>query len=246
VGKRVLVYECVDSTNRRAAEFAHDRGNEGLVMLADEHTAGRGRQGRRWPCEPGTGILASVVLFPPAELQRPVILAAWAAVAVCRTIAHFTRLQPQIKWPNDVLVMGRKVCGILIEQGQGTVVGIGLNVNQSVDSLALAALPQAGSLASITGGSFDCQQVARRLITDLDEDYEKLCQGNRAGLQMAWQERLGLTGKDVVVECLDRSYQGRLRHLGWESLDLESNGTDPIRVPPETVRQVYAWAQPGS
>jgi BirA family biotin operon repressor/biotin-[acetyl-CoA-carboxylase] ligase len=246
VGRRVLVYGCVDSTNSRAAEFAHDRSNDGLVILADEQTAGRGRYGRPWSCEPGSGILVSVVLFPSPELQRPVILAAWAAVAICRTIAHFTGLQPQIKWPNDVLVMGRKLCGILIEQGQATVVGIGLNVNQSADSLAKAGLAQAASFASITGRSFDCQQVARRLIEDLDEEYESLCQGDWARVQAAWQERLGLTGKDVVVECLGHSYQGRLRHLDWESLDLERDGTGSIRIAPETVRHVYPWTQPAS
>jgi BirA family transcriptional regulator, biotin operon repressor / biotin---[acetyl-CoA-carboxylase] ligase len=239
LGHRVLVYRCLDSTNSLAAELAHDRSNDGLVILADEQTAGRGRHGRSWSCEPGAGVLASFLLFPAPELRRPVMLAAWAAVAVCRTIAHFTGLPSQIKWPNDVLVMGLKVSGILVEQGQGTVIGIGLNVNQSADWLADAALPQAGSLASITGKSFDCGRVARRLIAHLDEEYERLCRGDRASLHTAWQESLGLIGKDVVVECLDGSYQGRLRHVGWESLCLEREGIDSIRVSPETVRHVY-------
>src|SRR5882672_4818005 len=89
----------------------------------------------------------SLLLFPPPDLRRPAILTAWAAVSVCETIRRATDLDATIKWPNDVLIQGRKVCGILIEQGRGTVVGIGLNVHQTAESFAAAGLTEAGSLA---------------------------------------------------------------------------------------------------
>src|SRR6266705_3544719 len=99
IGQNVLVYDCVDSTNTRAAELAGDAANEGVVIFANEQTAGRGQHGRSWHCPPGGGIMLSVLLFPPMQLRRPVLLAAWVAVAVCATVEHFTRLEPRIKWP---------------------------------------------------------------------------------------------------------------------------------------------------
>ena len=90
-------------------------------------------------------MLLSALLFPPAELRRPVLLTAWAAVAVCETIRHITGQMARIKWPNDVLVQGKKICGILIEQGKGTVAGIGLNVNQSAEMFAAASRARTAS-----------------------------------------------------------------------------------------------------
>src|SRR5262249_49879421 len=146
-------------------------------------TAGRGQHGRTWQCPAGSGVLMSVLLFPPLSLRRPVLLTAWAAVSVCDTICQVARLHGQIKWPNDVLVDGRKVCGILIEQANGTVAGIGLNVNQSAPQLARAGLPSAGSLACFTRKRLDCNEVARALIKQLDREYGALCQGNFRGLE---------------------------------------------------------------
>src|SRR5262249_24480271 len=147
LGRRVVVYDRVDSTNTLAAALADDPGNDGIVLLADEQTAGRGQHGRSWHCPAGTGALRSALLLPPPQLRRPALLAAWAAVSVCETVRWCTGLQAKIKWPNDVLLRGRKVCSILIEQARATVVGIGLNVSQSAESLAAAGLPEAGSLA---------------------------------------------------------------------------------------------------
>ena len=202
------------------------------------------------------------------------ILAAWAANAVCETIRCLTGLQARIKWPNDVQVRGRKVCGILIEQkagvrgqepgvrGQGsgvraqesevreeslaaysltpdprpltpdfTVVGIGLNVNQTAESLEAAGLPQAGSLACFTGGPLECRGMARELIKQLDEEYERLCQGDLATLEARWQWRTGLLGQHVLMECQDASHRGRLRELTWDGLILEQTGGEALHLP---------------
>src|SRR5262249_15022573 len=147
LGRRVLVFDQLESTNSYAVGLAPDPENNGLVILAREQTAGRGQHGRTWQCPPESGVLMSLLLWPPPALKRPALLTAWAAVSVCETIRMATGLNAKIKWPNDVLIRGKKVCGILIEQGQGTVVGIGLNIHQSADSLARASLPLAGSLA---------------------------------------------------------------------------------------------------
>jgi BirA family biotin operon repressor/biotin-[acetyl-CoA-carboxylase] ligase len=239
LGRRVLHYDRLGSTNDRAAELAEDVANQGVVVLADEQTAGRGQHGRTWLCEPGAGVLLSVLLFPPPELRRPVLLAAWAAVAVCETVRLATGKVARIKWPNDVLVEGRKVCGILIEQGRGTVVGIGLNVNQSGESLAAAELPHAGSLALFAEGPLDRRRIAHMVIEQLDADYDHLCRGDRAALEARWIGYTGLLGKRVVVECHDATHRGTLHEQGWEGVVIETE-RGFLHLQPESVRHLTA------
>jgi len=238
LGRRVLVFDRVDSTNTEAAARAGDSTHAGVVFLAHEQLAGRGQHGRSWLCQPGTGVLLSVLLFPPPALCRPVLLAAWAANSVCETIFQCTGLEATIKWPNDVLIQGRKVCGILIEQGRGTVVGVGLNVNQTPDALALASLPQAASLRCFTGTSYDCSQVACSLIEQLDIQYDGLLRGDHCSLEAAWRSRTGLVGKRVLIECHDATHRGTLKALSWAGASMELARDEMLHIRPERIKHL--------
>jgi BirA family biotin operon repressor/biotin-[acetyl-CoA-carboxylase] ligase len=270
IGRRVVVYDYTDSTSNRAADLGHDPANDGLVVLAREQTAGRGQQGRSWQSPAGSGVLMSVLLFPPAELRRPAILTAWAAVSVCDTIRQAANLQAKIKWPNDVLLHGKKICGILIEQRtthhspltthhspltthhspltthhsplttqhSPTVVGIGLNVNQSDRDFLGAGLEQATSLLLATNQRHDWEAMARRLIGLLDEEYARLQSGDLAGLESSWKWRLGLLGKRVVAECVDGAVMGRLQDIGWDGLQVASSDGRVLRIEPERVKHL--------
>jgi len=220
LGRRVLVFDRLDSTSTVAASLTQEADSDGLAVLADEQTSGRGQHGRSWTCPAGSGVLLSVLLFPPPLLRRPAILTAWAAVSVCETIRELTGLEASIKWPNDVLIQGRKVCGILLEQSRGTVAGIGLNVNQSADTFALAGLPEAASLAVFTGQQRDCAAVARRLLHHLDKQYDALCTGDLSTLESNWRQRLGLLGHNVIAECADGWHRGMLGKLSWDCVEL--------------------------
>jgi BirA family biotin operon repressor/biotin-[acetyl-CoA-carboxylase] ligase len=244
VGRSVLIYDRLDSTNNRAAELAADPANDGVVVLADEQTAGRGQQGRTWVSTPGSAVLLSALLFPPVELRRPALLTAWAAVAVGDAIREIAGLPTTIKWPNDVFLAGRKVCGILIEsrptaEGRvAVVVGVGLNVNQSADAFAAAGLPDATSLAVAAGRSFVVADVARRLIRQLDEGFSRLVDGDAQTLEEAWQERIGLLGRRVVAERHDGLYRGRLLVMSWAGITFELDTGERREFLPETVRHL--------
>lgn len=240
IGRRVLHFDRLDSTNSYAASLASDRNNDGLVIVADGQTAGRGQHGRNWHCPAGDGVLLSALLFPPEHLRRPVVLAAWATVAVCQTIFRATGLEPQIKWPNDVFVEGRKVCGILIEQGTGTITGIGLNVNQSSSIFAAAGLPEAASLASLTGANFDVSELARALIKELDYTYDRLLADAAEEVESEWQSRLNVLGRTVDVQCATVTHRGKLRALSFECLEVAISAAQTVRLNPEKVRHIRA------
>jgi BirA family biotin operon repressor/biotin-[acetyl-CoA-carboxylase] ligase len=240
LGRRVLVFERVDSTNNLAAALAAHQDNDGLALLADEQTAGRGQHGRSWVAPPRSSVLLSVLIFPLVELRRPVVLTAWVAVAVCEVVRQITGIEPRIKWPNDVFLRGRKVCGILIEQSQqGTntavVAGIGLNVTQTQQQLAAAGLPMATSLHVAGAGHGDRDTVARALLAQLDEEYARLCQGEWSALAEGWRRHLDLIGWDVHAECVNGVRQGRLLELRFDGIVLARPGEERIVLPPETI-----------
>jgi BirA family biotin operon repressor/biotin-[acetyl-CoA-carboxylase] ligase len=239
LGRRVLVYDRCDSTSTRAETLAADPLNDGVVVLARQQDIGRGQYGRTWTCPSGAGVLMSVLLFPPPALNRAPVLTAWAAVSVCELIKSITGLECQIKWPNDILLGGKKVCGILIEQGPGTVAGIGLNVNQPASLFAAADLPLATSLAIATGQTRACEEVARQLILELDAQYERLCQGDLETLESRWKWRLGLVGKPVTAECANDSFKGTLWDVGFDGVELALAGGKRIRLRPEAVRHFH-------
>ena len=244
VGRRVEVHDCIPSTSDRAWELAADPASDGLAVLAHEQTAGRGTQGRRWQCPPGAGVLLSVILFPPPELRRAVILTALGAVAVCETIRTTANLQARIKWPNDVLFGGKKVCGILTESkivgGRfATVCGIGINVNQPLEAFTGPGLDQGTSLSIAAGRAFDTPRIARQLLHHLDDEYQRLLTGDLATLESVWKWRIGLLGRDVVAECSDGDRHGRLLELGWDGVELEA-ADGVIRLRPEVVKHLRA------
>jgi BirA family biotin operon repressor/biotin-[acetyl-CoA-carboxylase] ligase len=250
VGRRVLVFDELGSTNTFAAALPPDAA-DGLVVIARNQTAGRGRFGRPWRSRPGAALLMSVVLSPPPDLRRPVILTAWAAVAVAEAVREIAGLQARIKWPNDLFVRGKKVCGILIEQGVAagpgreprfrTVTGIGLNLGQTADEFAALGLPDAASLGMLGGRAVEFKPAVEAVVRNLDAAWCRLAAGDRVGVEADWKWRVGLLGRDVEVERSDGSRPlGRLKDMGFDGLELERpDGTAEV-IPPEAVEHVRA------
>lgn len=246
LGRRVCVYRQLDSTNSLALSLAENPAHDGLVLLAQSQTSGRGQYGRVWQAPPRSSVLLSVLLFPPPDLRRPALMTAWAAVSVCETIFESVEIPASIKWPNDVLVDGKKICGILIEQRTtgdaafplATVAGIGLNVAQTAAMFAEAGLPLAGSLASVGGKALRSDDVARTLIRRLDKNYCLLQNNGVGAVESAWQDRLGLLGKDVIAEEVNQAHVGRLVELAFSGLAVETTEGRRVRLMPESVRQL--------
>jgi BirA family biotin operon repressor/biotin-[acetyl-CoA-carboxylase] ligase len=243
IGRRLLIFDSLASTNSYAARLAADPAHDGTVILAREQTAGRGQPGRRWH-SPAGGVWMSVIVRPPAHLRRPVVLTAWAAVAVCEAIRPLLPVEPTIKWPNDVLIDGRKTCGILVEQGEATIVGIGLNVNVGRAELDAAGLLSATSLSLAGGRRFDTDAVAARLIQSLGGDFDGLLNGGEAALGVRWAARLALLGHATRVGLIGgRTFIGRLTELTFAQLAWQLPDGSALFAAPEQVRQLSCGDQ---
>jgi BirA family biotin operon repressor/biotin-[acetyl-CoA-carboxylase] ligase len=170
---------------------------EGAVATTDHQTAGRGRLGRSWVEAPGTAVLLSVLLRPPAERRAPE-LSLVAALATAETVELATGLSAQIKWPNDVMLDRRKVAGILAEmRGAEVVVGIGLNVNQRREQLPADARTPAGSLHTVTGRDHDRSELLETLLGRLDDSYRRWREGGLDALYDGLGARDFLRGRRV-------------------------------------------------
>ena len=161
--------ESTDSTQRMLAEDAA----EGAIAVAEVQTEGRGRLGRAWEAPAGTSVLVSVLLLPAVEAARLPELSLVAGGAVAQAIAEVTGLEPAIKFPNDILVRSRKVAGILAESSEGRVVlGIGVNVNQTLEQLPAGAQTEPTSLRLEVGAPVSRAQLLAAILLQLERAYD--------------------------------------------------------------------------
>jgi BirA family transcriptional regulator, biotin operon repressor / biotin---[acetyl-CoA-carboxylase] ligase len=152
---------------------------EGAVAVAEEQTEGRGRLGRAWKAPAGTSVLVSVLLLPAVEAPRLPELSLVAGGAVAQAIAEVTGLEPAIKFPNDILLGGRKVAGILAESSEGRVVlGIGVNANQTLEQLPVGAKTEPTSLRLELGAPVSRVRLLAAILLQVERAYDAWIPGD--------------------------------------------------------------------
>lgn len=214
IGQQVIYIDRLPSTMEAARQKVKLGAVEGTTVVAGEQTAGRGRLKRAW-LSPEGSIALSVVLYPEISLLPSLVML--ASLAVVRSIEHITSLKAGIKWPNDVLINGRKVCGILVENNirgntvEYAVIGIGLNVNFSPDEFPEIS-GTATSLARETGQSVSRLALIRRLLVELDSLYTAVQSG--VSLFEAWRDNLITLGQNVRASCGEIVYEGIAESVG--------------------------------
>jgi BirA family transcriptional regulator, biotin operon repressor / biotin---[acetyl-CoA-carboxylase] ligase len=235
---RIQRFESCDSTNERAfAALAAGEGRHGDVFVSANQTAGRGRLGRSWHSTPGAGLYLSLLVKPtrPFHPGMPLALTMASGVAVLGLARGLGLQGAQLKWPNDVLVGGAKLAGILVESRAADprqpcfVVGIGVNVSQTGFAPELLAERAVTSLL-LCGAKVSVAEAERRLLKELDGRLELALgdpQDGAAGPQavaVEYARELGLLGQSVEVELAHSRVQGRLLRLGLDSLELADEG----------------------
>jgi len=222
-GKRIFHFFKTDSTNRVAMELGHAGEAEGAVVLAEEQTAGRGRAGRKWHSERAAGIYVTLLLRPKlAPVQAP-LLTMMAGLSAHTAVQALTGLDVDLKWPNDLIVRGKKLGGILTEmhaepgQVRFVIVGIGLNVNQEKFPGELANM--ATSLRAETGKTQSRMELLVRLLREFENDYNRFLREGVASVVERFESVSSYAkGKRVRVTNGTESYAGTTAGLGPEGL----------------------------
>jgi BirA family biotin operon repressor/biotin-[acetyl-CoA-carboxylase] ligase len=219
IGRDIHVYQETASTNDVAWQLASE-GREGVTIFAESQTQGRGRRGRTWIDSDGKCLLMSTVVMPGLPAEDFNVLTVLGAVAVCQALQNSCGLRPTIKWPNDVIVSGKKICGILVETRQddnrapGTfVIGIGLNVNLTREQLPEILRDHATSISMEVGEEIDRTRFARQLLRNLDSLYRNVKAGDLADLEEKWKKLCLTGGEFLTLEQNGKLYRGRVHDL---------------------------------
>jgi BirA family biotin operon repressor/biotin-[acetyl-CoA-carboxylase] ligase len=206
IGREIRYFAETDSTNRQAYGCGESGAAEGLVVIADRQSAGKGRMGRTWASPSGVNLYLSVLLRPPLPPQAAPQLTFVSTLAVSRAIALVSKLEPTHKWPNDVLIDGCKVAGLLNEMSAESdlirfvVLGIGVNLNMTAEQFPADLRMPATSLLLAGGEPVSRALFARTLLEQLDSLYREYLNKGPAPILAAWEARCDLVGKPVAVD----------------------------------------------
>jgi BirA family biotin operon repressor/biotin-[acetyl-CoA-carboxylase] ligase len=234
VGRSVICFDEVASTNDVAFASARQQNVDGLVIVAEHQSAGRGRAGRKWHSPPGANVLLSALLtgdeLPPAGAITIAagLAAAEAAEGACGASCR-------LKWPNDVMLDGAKVAGVLVEQRSASglpavVVGIGMNANACPPPADVHH--PAGTLADALGRPIDRIDLARQVIARLDLWVALACDGQTELIRRSWRQRCDLLGRRITVRCAGRMHVGRALDVSpFDELVIEDDAGRRVSLP---------------
>ncbi|WCJ58975.1 biotin--[acetyl-CoA-carboxylase] ligase [Fontisphaera persica] len=229
IGRDIRVFQETNSTNDLADRLARDGAEEGVVVFAEKQSRGRGRMGRAWASPPGLGLWFSVVLRPRLTPQSATQLTIAAATAARRAIHRVTGLEPDIKWPNDLLLDGRKTAGILTEMGaeldkiKYLIIGIGVNVNLAEADFPPELRRVATSLRQVLGRPIPRPELAAELLRELDTDYARVTSGHFDAVAEEWSRHCRTLGQRVVILQGERRIEGRAEGLDHDGALLLRN-----------------------
>ena len=242
-GCETYYFDCIDSTNTKAKELAEDGHPSGTFVVADQQTAGKGRRGRTWDSLPGTGIYMTLMLKPDINPNNASMLTLVAAVATANAIHRVTGAQALIKWPNDVVINGKKICGILTEMSaqfdyiNHIVIGIGINVHN--ERFPEELKESASSLLMECGKRFHRADLIEAFLEEFERTYDSYLQTeDLTGLKNEYNDLLVNMGRQVRVLDPKEPFEGKAMGITnrgelivdtWESRKLVSSGEVSVR-----------------
>lgn len=238
-GRSVHYFEQLASTQDEARQLAENGAEEGTLVVAEAQVAGRGRRGRHWLSPQGMGIYLSLILRPDLEpfkiAQVPIVV----GIGVCESISEITDLRPRIKWPNDVLLQGKKVAGILVEMSADPervhylILGIGINVNTPASVFHDDLQQPATSLSEIAGREVNRRTLLQALLANLEALYDEF---KLAGF-VVFRERLQRW--DQTIESWVKITDSSGSFWGY-ALDIDEDGALVVRDKQDKVRRILA------
>ncbi len=238
-GKQLFHYPVVESTQAIGHQLAQKGSEEGTVIFADEQTAGKGRMGRKWHSAKTEGIWMSMILRPPILPYKAPQITLLTAVALAETIESLTKSKPAIKWPNDIFFQDRKAAGILTEMQaeqdeiQYIVLGIGMNVNQSITDLPEDIQKTATSLKHETGTDWDLAPIIQQILAAFEMHYENYLHHGFKAVKEKWEHYGYKIGDQVSVSANKQKYKA-------EIIGLAEDGALKVRKPDGCEENLYS------
>jgi len=238
IGQKIHYFTKVTSTNDTAKKLAVKGAEEGTIVIAETQSRGKGRFGRRW-ASPEGGMYFSIILRPKVSPGDALKLTFMAAAAVAKAIKKMFVLNAEVKWPNDVLLNGKKACGILTEMSTRddavdfVVVGIGINANVNVNLLPEDLRNTVTSLKEEMAEEIDREQFLRVLLEELEHHYKAFIRKEFDLILEEWRSLTRLLGAYVEVVSFDEKFEG------W-AIDVDSSGVLIIRLKDGTLKKVVS------
>jgi BirA family biotin operon repressor/biotin-[acetyl-CoA-carboxylase] ligase len=238
-GQRIHYFDTCKSTQFIAHDEEQNGALNGTVVISEEQTAGRGRMARPWDSTAGKGIWMSVITRPTLTPQQAPQMTLVAAVAVTRAIQEMTGIEPDIKWPNDILINGKKVTGILTElqadpdQVKAVILGIGMNVNQDKLDFPEELQDIATSLKIVSGKSVDRAQLIAKTLGFLEIYTELYVKHGFGPIKLLWEGYSNTTGKQVRAVMLNETIVGT-------ALGISDEGVLELKLSDGTIRGIYS------
>lgn len=214
IGNKLYIFKEVMSTNTVAKFFAENNAPNGLVVISEKQTNGKGKSGKQWESPLG-GVWLSIILEPPINQKKTPIITLATGLAVEKTFERMGIKDGEIKWPNDVLINGKKVCGILTEAIakinaiEHIIIGVGIDVNIDVEGLPEHVKERTISLKNVAGKEFDENEVIRIFLEEFEKIYEDLLNENYEKILKEWRKKSYSIGKKVEIRTpFSKSYDG--------------------------------------
>ena len=239
LGRRLHLYDEVGSTQDTAKRLAEEGAPEGTLVIAELQTSGRGRMGRSWLSPKGKGLWMSLVLRPDVPVLCTPQLTLLVAVALCRSLRRQTGLDIGIKWPNDLLVDGRKISGILLESSaeeerlRHVIAGVGISVNLEPDDYPSELKPKAVSLRMAAGRPFDRTETAALFLETLENLYDLYRTEGFGPIRLLWEAHSVSLGRPAVLKTPHETVEG-------VPLGLTDHGALRIRTADGSVRDIFS------
>lgn len=237
-GRRICCLMQVDSTNNYAKKIAEDGAEHGTLVVAESQSNGKGRRGRTWDSPRGCSIFMSYLLRPVLMPQSASMLTLVAGLSVSQAIGEVTQVIPYIKWPNDIVVNGRKICGILTEMSADpdminyVVVGIGININ--MQSFPKELEDKATSLRNETGIVYNRSEIIAKVCQYFERNYEIFCEkGDMTDLIEEYNKHLVNVEREVRISDTANEYTGVAKGI-------DKDGKLLVEMPDGTIREVFA------
>lgn len=223
IGKKIHYFPVIDSTNSKAYQLALQGASEGEVVISESQESGKGRLGRKWFSPPYLNLYISIILRPNILPNKASMITLLSAVATAEAIKNYLNISPTIKWPNDILINGKKVAGVLneinseMDQIHFIILGIGVNINIDKDTFPVDLRKSATSLRIETGKIISRKEFTCKLLEEIEIWYETFLEKGGQPIIESWKKWANIKGKNVKVSSFNEIIHGK-------AIDIDSEG----------------------